>query len=48
MKIRHLRTSDTWLLMKGGRVLYRGKASPWRTPSVIEAALRRDRLTLVA
>ncbi|MCB1693116.1 MAG: hypothetical protein KDI19_10140 [Pseudomonadales bacterium] len=42
MKIRHIRSLDLWLLTRGNRVLYRGKASPWKSPAVIAAALRRE------
>ena len=42
MKIRHIKSVDVWLLSKGNRVLYRGPASPWKSPAVIQAALRRD------
>lgn len=42
MKVRHIKSVDVWLLSKGNRVLYRGPASPWKSPGVIEAALRRD------
>lgn len=42
MKVRHIKSLDLWLLSKGNRVLYRGPASPWKTPDVVAAALRRD------
>lgn len=42
MKVRHIKSLDVWLLSKGNRVLYRGHASPWKSPGVIAAALRRD------
>jgi hypothetical protein len=42
MKIRHILSTDTWLLSKGKRVLYRGKQNPWHSQKVIAAALRRD------
>ncbi len=42
MKVRHIRSLDLWLLSKGSRILYRGKVSPWHSPRVIAAALRRD------
>lgn len=42
MKVRHIRSLDLWLLTKGNLVLYRGKASPWQSPKVIAAALRRE------
>lgn len=41
MKVRHIKSLDLWLLTKGNRVLYRGIASPWKSPDVIAAALRR-------
>lgn len=48
MKIRHIQSTDIWLLSKGNKVLYRGKQSPWQSKKVIVAALRRDGLRLVA
>ncbi|MCZ6501099.1 MAG: hypothetical protein O6945_01135 [Gammaproteobacteria bacterium] len=48
MKIRHIRSTDTWLLSKGNKILYRGKQSPWQSPKVIATALRRDGLHLLA
>lgn len=42
MKVIHLRSSDVWLLSKGNKVLYRGNKSPWRSPSVVAAALKRE------
>jgi len=48
MTIKHIRSSDTWLVSKGRKILYRGRVSPWRSPRVIEVALRRDGLRLVA
>ena len=42
MKITRIRSADVWLLSKGNRVLYRGKVSPWQSPKVIAAALRRE------
>lgn len=42
MKIRHIHSSDVWLLTRGNRVLYRGKDNPWRTPKIIAAVLRQD------
>jgi hypothetical protein len=42
MKVRHIASVDIWLLSKGNRVLYRGKESPWKSPKVIAAALRRE------
>lgn len=42
MKIRHIRSLDLWLLSKGNRILYRGRSSPWKSPGVIAAALRRE------
>ena len=38
MKIRHIRSTDTWLLSKGKRVLYRGKQNPWHSQKVIATA----------
>jgi len=43
MKIRHIKSLDIWLLSKGDRILYRGKSSPWQSPQVLAAALRRER-----
>lgn len=48
MRIQHIRSSDTWLLCRGRKVLYRGKTNPFHSPRVIAAALRRARLELVA
>lgn len=42
MKIKHIKSLDLWLLTKGNRILYRGSSSPWKSPRVIAAALRRD------
>ncbi|HKI75417.1 MAG TPA: hypothetical protein VJ998_12255 [Pseudomonadales bacterium] len=42
MKVRHIKSLDLWLLSKGNRVLYRGAASPWKSPNVVAAALRRE------
>jgi len=42
MKITHIRSIDLWQLSKGKRILYRGKMSPWQSPKVIAAALRRE------
>ncbi|MCH7743842.1 MAG: hypothetical protein IIB71_14400 [Proteobacteria bacterium] len=48
MKIRHIRSTDMWLLSKGNKLLYRGKQSPWKSPRVIATALARDGVRLVA
>lgn len=48
MRIQHIRSTDMWLLCKGNRVLYRGKSSPWQSPRVLMAALKREQLALVA
>ena len=42
MKITHIRSTDIWLMSKGNKILYRGKKSPWQSPKVIAAALRRE------
>jgi|TARA_R110001592_G_C12703960_1_gene707070 hypothetical protein len=42
MKVIHILSSDVWLLSKGNKVLYRGKRSPWQSPSVVAAALKRE------
>ncbi len=42
MKVVHIRSADVWLLSKGNKVLYRGKSSPWQTPAVVAAALKRE------
>jgi len=42
MKVTHIRSSDVWLLSKGNKVLYRGRTSPWVSPSVVAAALKRE------
>ncbi|HJL61363.1 MAG TPA: hypothetical protein QF517_05350 [Pseudomonadales bacterium] len=42
MKVTHIRSIDVWLLSKGNKILYRGKTSPWHSPKVIAAALRRE------
>jgi len=46
MKIQHIRSTDTWLMTKGRRVLYRGKQSPWQSPKVIAIALKRDAMKI--
>ncbi len=47
MKIRHIKSTDIWLLSKGNRILYRGKQNPWHCQKVIAAALRRDGIRAV-
>ena len=47
MIIEHIKSLDLWLMSRGGRVLYRGKVNPWRSPELLEAALRRGQLKLV-
>ncbi len=47
MKVRHIRSSDIWLLSKGKKVLYRGKQSPWQSPAVIAVALRRQGMHVI-
>jgi hypothetical protein len=42
MKITHIRSTDTWLMSKGNKILYRGSISPWQSTKVIAAALRRE------
>lgn len=42
MKVTHIRSLDQWQLSKGNLILYRGKLSPWQSPKVIAAALRRE------
>jgi hypothetical protein len=42
MKVTHIQSADVWLLSKGDKVLYRGSTSPWRSPSVVAAALKRE------
>lgn len=42
MKVTHIRSTDVWLLSKGDKVLYRGRTSPWVSPSVVAAALKRE------
>ncbi|MFT7688489.1 MAG: hypothetical protein ACI9FB_003853 [Candidatus Azotimanducaceae bacterium] len=42
MKVTHIRSIDQWQLSKGDLILYRGKTSPWQSPKVIAAALRRE------
>jgi hypothetical protein len=48
MKIKHIRSTDIWLLSNGNKVLYRGRKNPWQSQKVIVAALRRDGRRLVA
>ncbi len=48
MKIRHIRSLDIWLMSKGNKVLYRGKQNPWHSQKVMQVALRREGLKLVA
>lgn len=42
MKVIHIQSSDVWLLSKGNKVLYRGRQSPWQSPQVVAAALKRE------
>lgn len=52
MKVTHIKSSGyysedstndgIWLLSKGNKVLYRGTTSPWQSPRVVAAALRRE------
>ena len=47
MRVRHIRSLDLWLLSKGNKVLYRGKDNPWRSPAVMQYALRREGVTAI-
>jgi len=42
MKVTHIRSTDVWLLSKGNKVLYRGRTSPWTSPGILAAALKRE------
>lgn len=42
MKVIHIRSTDVWLLSKGNKILYRGSKSPWQSPSVVAAALKKE------
>jgi len=42
MKVTHILSTNIWMLSKGNKVLYRGRTSPWQSPKVIAAALRRE------
>ncbi|MCB1644548.1 MAG: hypothetical protein KDI36_03805 [Pseudomonadales bacterium] len=42
MKIRHIASTDLWLISRGDRILYRGKLNPLRSPRVIVSVLRRE------
>ena len=46
VKVRRIRSKNIWLLSKGNRILYRGKASPW-TPGIVEIAMRREGIRLI-
>ncbi|MBL6688492.1 MAG: hypothetical protein ISP92_09690 [Pseudomonadales bacterium] len=48
MIIKHIKSSDTWLVRKGRKVLYRGPISPLSSSRILAVALKRDGLKLVA
>lgn len=42
MKIKHIQSTNLWLLSRGEKVLYQGNLNPWRTPAVIAQILLRE------
>lgn len=47
MKVRHIRSTDLWLMSRGNQVLYRGRENPWRSTTIMKAALRRATKTQI-
>ncbi len=41
MKVKHIISQNVWLMTKGNKILYRGKANPWHSPRIVETALLR-------
>jgi hypothetical protein len=42
MKIKHIESTDLWLVSKGDKILYRGRVNPWRSPGIIARVLKRE------
>ena len=47
MRIKHIKSSDTWLISKGQKILYRGRTNPLSSSRILAVALRRDGLNLM-
>ncbi len=47
MRIKHIKSSDTWLVSKGQKILYRGRTNPLSSSRILAVALRRDGLRLL-
>ncbi|MCH1557243.1 MAG: hypothetical protein L7T26_13575 [Pseudomonadales bacterium] len=47
MTIQHIKASDTWLVSKGRKVLYRGPVSPLGSSRILAVALKRDGLKII-
>ena len=47
MRIKHIKSSDTWLISKGRKILYRGRTNPLSSSRILDVALRRDGLNLM-
>jgi len=48
MTIQHIKSSDTWLVSKGQKILYRGPVSPLGSSRILAVALKRDGLKIIS